>query len=155
MSNLGNGTYIVYYNLTISGRYDVHITLKWTEDNPCDFPAPVSAGKLGLLNGGERRCHLATQRTEEIERLKGVEWCPFGSNASLCTTYTFGHQDGLSPRPPMSPFSVFIDSGPTEINSVQAFGTGLSFAVSGLPAFFMLRIKVSNGVPKYWPPHYF
>jgi len=45
----------------------------------------------------------------------------------------------------MSPYSIFVDSGPTAVDSVQAYGMGLSHAIAGFSAFFMLRIQDAFG----------
>jgi hypothetical protein len=141
VTNLGNGTYYVGYNITISGRYTVSVTLQDTPSEIACFGGATTVPLIGgvTLKGGELQCHSGTLLADMINATKGVTWCPPG--LTTCTSWTFQNPSGLSPLPPHSPFSVWIDSGPTGTDTVQAFGWGMSEAIAGYPAFFHLRIR--------------
>jgi hypothetical protein len=141
VTNLGNGSYYVGYNITVSARYTVSITLKDTPKEVACFNGAKTVPLVGgaTLKNGELRCHVGTLLADYVNSTRGVTWCPPGS--TTCETWTFQRPWGLSPLPPYSPFSVWIDSGPTGTDTVQAFGWGISQAIAGYSAFFHLRIR--------------
>lgn len=145
VTNVGNGSYYVGFNITVSGRYTVSITLKDDPDALECFNGSTTVPLLGTtsLQNGEKRCHAGTMRMAQIEAARGKEWCPTkaGEIIAGCDVWTFQNPGGLSPRPPMSPYSAWIDSGPTGTDTIQAFGLGISAAIAGYPAFFYLRIR--------------
>ena len=155
VSNNGNGSYYVVYNVTLSGRYTVSITLP-SLPQLCDKPRrvllspPNAKGQVRQMTG--LRCDLGTDFTVMKNQSDGsVRWCtPVGTAAAKaageenCVEYSY-QQAAALPRqnfiPFGSPFSVWVDSGPITTSSVKAFGTGLSVAIATYPAFFMLRIR--------------
>jgi len=162
VSNLGNGSYFVVFNVTLSGRYSLSITLPAQAD--CPNPRRVSLsrpGGKGTRQMSGPRCDLGTAFTVPRNKSAGgreilsnategsgpVHWCtPVSSQAAKeageenCVEYTY-HLPGQAWIPFKSPFSVWVDSGPITISSVKAFGTGLSMGIANYPAFFMLRIR--------------
>jgi len=149
VTNMGNGTYFVGYNITVSGRYTVSITLKDTPDIvECFAPdGGTQATTVPLLGGatlsdGERRCHAGRMLANEQNRTLGVTWCSQEWVTERgCNVWTFQNPTGLAPQAPQSPYSIWIDSGPTGTDTIQAFGWGMSTAIAGYPAFFTLRIR--------------
>ena len=168
VSNLGNGSYNVVYNVTLSGRYTMHITLPkgiGTDDGGCPNPRRVSLDRPGsTVRSGRQltgeRCDIGLAFTIPTNKTSGkiisrnqtngsppIHWCtPVNSVAAKeageenCVDYSFQLPD--SPWIQFgSPFSVWVDSGPITTDSVSSFGSGLSVAIANYPTFFMLRIR--------------
>jgi hypothetical protein len=160
VSNLGNGSYHVSYNVTLSGRYVVHVTLPSSSPTDCPDPNKVSLTKTSSRQLTGLRCDIGTAFTIAKNGTDGtifpsnktggigpVRWCtPPPSKAAVeageenCVEYSHQTTD-LAWVPFKSPFHVWVDSGQITPASVEAFGSGLSVAIAHYPAFFMLRIR--------------
>eukprot|EP00960_Hanusia_phi_P077356 768681-Hanusia_phi.AAC.10 len=136
--NSGNGSYIAQYTVTMSGRYSVYVGIKDTGLG-CPNSQEIRLQSGSSLFGGQKYCNVGVERTDYFAASIGVAWCPTAN--STCVSYSPSTPNGLSPNHPCSPFSVWVDSGPTRTDLIQAFGTGLRTAVAGYRAFFSIRIK--------------
>lgn len=156
VSNIGNGSYYVVYNVTLSGRYSLHITLP-ALPNLCDNPRRVSLTNAGTEKAVRQmtgaRCDVGTDFTVQRNQSDSrgpVKWCtdiksknPAAAELGEdnCVEYTYQLLLTAPWIPFGSPFSVWVDSGPITTSSVIAFGVGLSMGIAHYPTFFQLRIR--------------
>ena len=170
ISNLYNGTYYVVYNVTLSGRYALSVTLP-SSPKLCANPrrvlltneavqAAFEAAQAGQTPAKAGR----SSSTKQVRQLAG-ERCDVGTEFTVFKNFTgqwctpieisnpaaaqLGEQNCVesqyaAPGIPLmygSPFSVWVDSGTITIDTVKAFGHGLSVAIAHYPSFFLMRIK--------------
>ena len=107
VTNLGNGSYLVGYNITASGRYSVSIVMRYGNityrgQGFCGNPAQVRLVDSALFDGGSLWCHVGSERTDFIKQSIGSSWCPPGNSG--CVSYTASTPSGLPPIPPASPY---------------------------------------------------
>ena len=152
VSNLGNGTYHVVYNVTLSGRYTLSVTLP-SLPGLCANPRRVSLTSPSIKEQVRQmtgqRCDIGTDFTEMNNQSGGypILWCTKTASKAAekageknCVEYSY-RLPGFPWIPFKSPFSVWVDSGPIGIDSINVFGSGLSVAIAHYPTFFMVRIR--------------
>ena len=154
VSNLGNGSYDVVYNVTLSGRYTLSVTVP-SLPGLCPNPRRVSLttpgveGKEQVRQMQGQRCDLGTDFTVMKNNSDGgppIQWCTKTTKPAKmareenCVEYSY-RQTGFPWIPYKSPFSVWVDSGQIGVETIKAFGSGLSVAIAHFPTFFMVRIR--------------
>jgi hypothetical protein len=107
VTNLGNGSYLVGYNITVSGRYSLNIVMKFGTSNSlgealCKNPSAIYFPDQTLFNGGSLWCHVGSERLSYFAETRGRLWCPLQSTD--CTSYSLTTPNGLPPIRPASPY---------------------------------------------------
>ena len=107
VSNFGNGSYLVGYNITVSGRYSLNIVMKYGTDVTageviCSSPIALMLSDQSEFDGGSKWCHVGSERLAYFSETSGKLWCP--SQNIGCTSYSLSTPYGLSPIRPASPY---------------------------------------------------
>ena len=113
VTNLGNGSYLVGYNITASGRYSMNVVMRYgtakdweTGGVSCTSPQVVLLPDNSALESGTTWCHVGSERESYFEETSGTLWCP--PQSSNCIPYSVSAPKGLPPIRPASPYrSVF------------------------------------------------